>query len=158
MHDNSENVLSYLFSWDNVPGNESNNFSKYLKNDLEIDNDTLQALMKYRWPGNVRELRNAIESLVIFARNSTIGLLDLPEEIRQDAASAPSLDLEVPENIPADPDNQLDLPVGMTMADAEREIIMRTLESCDGNRTTTAKVLGIGLRTLQRKLKEYGEA
>lgn len=128
------------------------------KNDLEIDNDTLQALMKYRWPGNVRELRNAIESLVIFARNSTIGLLDLPEEIRQDAASAPSLDLEVPENIPADPDNQLDLPVGMTMADAEREIIMRTLESCDGNRTTTAKVLGIGLRTLQRKLKEYGEA
>ena len=128
------------------------------KPDLEFSGDCLQALMRYRWPGNVRELRNAIESLVIFARNSTIGLPDLPEEFRQEAGSGPVVTFDSKSESTIRAGENLDLPLGTTMADAEREIILRTLEDCGGNRTTTAKVLGIGLRTLQRKLKEYGEA
>ncbi len=129
------------------------------KEGLEISGDTLQALVRYRWPGNVRELRNTIESLVIFARNSTIEHTDLPDEFRANGfeeESEPPFPVDIPVSEPSS--DQVALPVGVTMADAEREIILQTLRQCEGNRTMTAKVLGIGLRTLQRKLKEYGEA
>ncbi|MFN7975290.1 MAG: sigma-54 dependent transcriptional regulator [Acidobacteriota bacterium] len=97
-----------------------------------------QALSRYSWPGNVRELKNMIESFVVLRPGATLDLQDLPVEV----SSAP---------IPA----ATGFSVGMSMDDVERHAIMETLESTQGNRSRAAEILGIGLRTLQRKLKEY---
>lgn len=103
----------------------------------------LTALKRYPWPGNVRELRNVLESLVLFAKSDEISLEDLPQEYRTPTnAQVPQ---ETGEWHPS------------TMAEIEREAILRTLAFTDGHRAKAAQMLGIGLRTLQRKLKEYGE-
>jgi DNA-binding NtrC family response regulator len=103
----------------------------------------LAALKRHSWPGNVRELRNVVESLVLFARGEEIGLEDLPGDYRTAAAAVPSDSSEVWRPRP--------------MAEIEREAILRTLEHTKGHRARAAGLLEIGLRTLQRKLKEYGE-
>jgi len=91
----------------------------------------------------VRELRNLLETLVLFARGDEIQLEDLPAEYRRSAgAPAPTPTAEWEPR---------------TMAEIEKEAILRTLSSTNGHRARAAQLLGIGLRTLQRKLKEYGE-
>jgi DNA-binding NtrC family response regulator len=103
----------------------------------------LSAFKRYPWPGNVRELRNVIESLVLFSEGEEITLENLPSEYRvATAAVTPPTDGAWSPR---------------PMADIEREAILRTLEYTDGHRARAAKLLEIGLRTLQRKLKEYGE-
>jgi two-component system NtrC family response regulator/two-component system response regulator HydG len=102
------------------------------------------ALERYRWPGNVRELKNVLESLVIFHQGATIALADLPTELG--AAGS--------EGAPAR--GRIQAPGAVrTMAEIERQAILETLELTGGHRARTADLLGIGLRTLQRKLKEY---
>jgi two-component system response regulator HydG len=103
----------------------------------------LAALKRYPWPGNVRELRNVIESLVIFAKGQEITLEDLPGEYRLATAAPPTTS-----TVSWQPSS---------MAEIEREAILRTLDYTDGHRARAAKMLEIGLRTLQRKLKDYGE-
>jgi len=94
----------------------------------------------HSWPGNVRELRNAIERGVIASTGPVILPKDLPPRLRV----APS------------PFRTLSVPLGLTLGEAERKIILSTLEFCQGNRTKAARVLRIGRRTLQSKLKSYG--
>jgi len=127
------------------------------KEDLEIASDAIRLLSRYNWPGNVRELKNVMESLVIFAQNSTISLSELPEEITGNGGNYGAGNGEVGESASMNPEDSLVLKIGTPMADVERELILKTLEQCEGNRTVAARILGIGLRTLQRKLKEYGE-
>jgi len=103
----------------------------------------MAALKRHSWPGNVRELRNLIESLVLFAKTDEITLEDLPMEYRVPTAAPPTLDGEGWQP--------------RTMADIEKEAILLTLEYTDGHRARASTLLEIGLRTLQRKLKEYGE-
>jgi len=103
----------------------------------------LAALKRHNWPGNVRELRNLVESLVLFAEGHEITLEDLPPEYRLPTAAAVMID-----------DDRWR---PRTMAEVEREAILRTLDYTDGHRAQAAGLLEIGLRTLQRKLKEYGE-
>lgn len=103
----------------------------------------LTALKRHPWPGNVRELRNVVESMVLFARSEEIGLEDLPAEYRLVAPAA-----EAAESSAWRP---------RQMAEIEREAILRTVDFTRGHRARAAELLGIGLRTLQRKLKEYGE-
>jgi len=103
----------------------------------------LTALKRHSWPGNVRELRNLVESLVLFAKADEITLEDLPVEYRVPTALPPSLDGDHWQP--------------RSMADIEKEAILRTLDYTDGHRARAAGLLEIGLRTLQRKLKEYGE-
>jgi len=103
----------------------------------------LSALKRQSWPGNVRELRNLIESMVLFARTDEITLEDLPAEYR--ATTDTSVPEESAEWRPR------------PMAEIEREAILRTVEHTRGHRARAADLLDIGLRTLQRKLKEYGE-
>jgi len=103
----------------------------------------LTALKRHIWPGNVRELRNLVESLVLFAETDEITLEDLPLEYRVPTAAAPSFDGDHWQP--------------RTMADIEKEAILQTLDYTDGHRARAANLLEIGLRTLQRKLKEYGE-
>jgi len=101
------------------------------------------ALLRYDWPGNVRELRNTIESMVLLARSSTLDLDDVPESVRLGGGAGGSRGAAA------------DL-TGRSLAEVERDLIRENLKAFGGNRERTAKVLGIGERTLYRKIKEYG--
>lgn len=101
----------------------------------------MRKLVNYNWPGNVRELRNVVFRMCLEAEEPTITVNDLP------TAFQASTDI-----VPAGPPNL----AGMSMSDVERLHIMNTLRMCGGNREKTAKALGIGARTLYRKLREYG--
>jgi len=104
-----------------------------------IDTKARAALLAYDWPGNVRQLRNTLESAVVLARGTVINLEDLPATIR----GAPEGEVVA-------------LPVGSTMIDAEKALIRATLAREGGNKSRTAEILGIGRKTLHRKLREYG--
>ncbi len=96
-----------------------------------------QRLTQYEWPGNVRELRNAMESLTLMPSGPLLDVDDLPVNIRGAQTAA------------------VTIPVGTTLAEAERRLIQRTLEA-HGSVKQTARVLGIGLRTLHTRLRQYG--
>ena len=105
----------------------------------------LEVLSRYSWPGNVREFKNFIESTVIFHEGKKIDRKDLPAEFLHGALQTRGSPVQ----------NMLGQP--RTMAEIERQAILETLELTGERRAEAAKVLGIGLRTLQRKLKEYRE-
>jgi len=96
------------------------------------------ALFRYDWPGNIRELRNCIEASVVLCKSDMIELSDLPPQISGSDASA-----------------KVDLDVGITIAEGEKRLIMSTISACKGNKTKAAQILGIGRKTLHRKLQEY---
>ncbi len=102
----------------------------------------LAVLRAHPWPGNVRELWNAVENMVLFCQGDELTPADLPPEYREPHAP------DRPEAGTAW--------APRTMAEIEREAILRTLEHTNGHRARAAQLLDIGLRTLQRKLKEYG--
>ncbi|HLY36877.1 MAG TPA: sigma-54 dependent transcriptional regulator [Candidatus Binatia bacterium] len=102
-----------------------------------------ERLLAYTWPGNVRELQNAIERAVALAQYEQVTVDDLPEKIR---AYRPSHVL-----IAADDPSEL-----VPLEEAERRYILRVLETVGGNKTLAARVLGIGRKTLYRKLEQYG--
>jgi two-component system response regulator HydG len=106
-----------------------------------IKPETQQLLMGYSWPGNVRQLKNVVENMVVLSPPGEIGPESLPVEIRP-ASGATSAGM-----------NNL---VGISIEQAERELIRNTLKMVNGNREQAAKILGIGERTLYRKIKEYG--
>ncbi len=103
--------------------------------------DVMRKLVNYNWPGNIRELRNVVFRMCLEAEGPTLHADDLPELLRS------STDI-----VPAGPPNM----AGMTMADVEKIHIMNTLRMFGGNREKTAKALGIGARTLYRKLHDFG--
>ncbi|KAF5036687.1 Regulatory protein AtoC [anaerobic digester metagenome] len=103
-----------------------------------FSNQARRALLAYDWPGNIRELRNCIESAVVLARTTVIEVEDLPSHIGK-AQNTGSVSLEV----------------GITLAEAEKQLIISTLAVCAGNKTKAAEILGIGRKTLHRKLQEY---
>ncbi|HPE92491.1 sigma-54 dependent transcriptional regulator [uncultured Sphaerochaeta sp.] len=103
-----------------------------------FSNQARRALLAYDWPGNIRELRNCIESAVVLARTTVIEVEDLPSHIGK-AQNTGSVSLEV----------------GITLAEAEKQLIISTLAMCAGNKTKAAEILGIGRKTLHRKLQEY---
>jgi len=100
-------------------------------------------LMRFDWPGNVRELENVTERAVIMARGDVITPDEFPETLR-------SLDPNLKKT-------SIDLSPGRSLKAVEKEMILRTLEDTNGNRTHAAKILGISRRTLQIKLKDYGK-
>ena len=107
--------------------------------------EVMRKLVAAPWEGNVRELRNLVESLTVLSPEDEIRVVDLPEEYRRDAIHAtPARHAE--ESV--DRGN-------LTMDQIERHAILEALEKTGGNRTRAAEMLGIGLRTLQRKLKDY---
>lgn len=119
--------------------------AEHRKQISRIAPELMNRMVQYSWPGNVRELRNLIESLVVFSKGDTLKMEDLPPElyIGQPVASP---DLEPLAN--RFPDLNLDT--------IERQAVLQALEQSQGNRQRAAKLLGMGLRTLQKKLKDYG--
>jgi DNA-binding NtrC family response regulator len=114
------------------------------KSPKRLSPETLELLSRFPWPGNVRELRNVIESVVVFHQGEVIQPADLPIEVRESSAlAAPGSPVQAVAGEPR------------TMADIERQAILETLSRTGGHRARAADILGIGLRTLQRKLKEY---
>jgi DNA-binding NtrC family response regulator len=126
---------------------------------MKFSPEAMRALVQARWEGNVRELRNLVESLVVLTPTLEIGLGDLPEEFRRAGSAEPlAATTAGPAAGPRDQrahDGGANQPAGPTMEEIERRAILEALERTGGNRTQAAEMLGIGLRTLQRKLKEY---
>jgi len=114
-----------------------------------VEPRAMQALATYHWPGNVRELRNVIERAVIVASDKRIRLDELPPFVtrgrRTEESSSASSD-------------ELALRVGTTVEQAERNLILKTLEATGHNKTRAADILGISLKTLHNKLKKYRES
>ena len=116
------------------------------KSVMHFSAEALEAFCRYHWPGNVRQLKNVVESIVIFQRGEEIRAEALPPEIRE--ATMVSGQQAPVQN-----------PVGQprTMEEIERQAILETLQRTQGHRAEAARMLSIGLRTLQRKLKDYKE-
>ena len=110
-----------------------------------VNPEVLEMFAAYSWPGNVRELRNALERAVIVSHRDLIGRANLPDDFgHMPAASASDL-------------SALRFPPGTTVEAVERELILQTLASTN-NKTRAAELLGISLKTLHNKLKEYEAA
>jgi two-component system response regulator HydG len=103
-----------------------------------------KVLMGYSWPGNVRELRNVIESMIVMDADGVLEVDDLTEDLQQAASSSQS-----------DSHAGVDTLVGKSLEEVERHYVGETLKLTHGNREEAARLLGIGERTLYRKLKEY---
>jgi two-component system, NtrC family, response regulator HydG len=127
-------------------GEFARQYDKQLKG---IDHDALDYLIAHPWPGNVRELRNTVEEMVVLAMGDTLTARDVPANLRKNGTPPPV-------SRAGRQQGGASALVGMTMDQIEREAIRHTLNANEGNRERTAKMLGIGERTLYRKLKEYG--
>ncbi|PYY14422.1 MAG: transcriptional regulator [Acidobacteria bacterium] len=110
-----------------------------------IDDSVTKAFQTYSWPGNVRELRNTIERAVILAGSKVIETKHLPPGFGTAQVRTAELD-----------PNAIHLGVGTTVEEAEKQLILRTLARTSNNKTRAAEILGISLKTLHNKLKEYG--
>ena len=108
----------------------------------------MDAFKKYSWPGNVRELRNVLERAVIMAGENAIQMAHLPYDFGVSVGSRPPAQVFEPESVR--------LPVGTTVGEAEKALIQLTLQHTKNNKTRAAEILGISLKTLFNKLKEYG--
>jgi len=110
------------------------------KNVEGITKETLKLMLSYPWPGNIRELKNCIESMVVMSRKSVLEAEELPPEIRNYKIAEEKLEIEL----------------GTSMAEIEKRVIKEILEKVEGKRKEAARMLQIPLRTLQRKIKQFG--
>jgi transcriptional regulator with PAS, ATPase and Fis domain len=100
-----------------------------------------ERLKEYSWPGNVRELKNALERAVIVAQGDWIELSHLPPYLRHAAPPA---------------EEAIVLPAGVTAAETEKQLILKTLEQTGHNKAAAARRLGLDVKTIRNKLKAYG--
>ncbi len=105
----------------------------------DLTPEAMNVLMAYDWPGNVRELRNVVEQMVVLARGERLTMRDVPAVVR---GGADLTKISVVRG-------------GMTVEEAEKQLIVQALKETGGNRTKAAKLIGISRRTLHRKLNEY---
>ena len=109
-----------------------------------IGAEVLDIFMGHTWPGNIRELRNVLERAAIMSEKDLIARSSLPGEFGKIAAKGPN-DL-----------SSIKFPIGTTVDAMERELILQTLTATGNNKTRAAELLGVSLKTLHNKLKEYG--
>ena len=104
-----------------------------------IDAECLEVLKAYRWPGNVRQLRNVIERALIVARGPLISVADLPPELKRAGGTSATLEIKL----------------GASLDEIEREVITRTIDFVGGNKSRAAEILGVSLKTLYNRLERY---
>jgi two-component system response regulator HydG len=107
-----------------------------------ITDAAMNILKSCDWPGNIRQLRNVIRTMVVMSSRDTLDIHDIPPEISQRRQLMPA----------AGPVEQT---AGLSLAELEKQAIIETLSRTGNNRQQTARILGIGERTLYRKIKEY---
>jgi two-component system response regulator HydG len=112
------------------------------KNITGLTEKALARLRRYDWPGNVRELENAIERAVIIAQGPMITVDDLPDNVRGAESET-------------DAKKSFEVEIGVTMDEIEKRAILETLSYTRGDKSRTAQILGIGRKTLYRKLQQY---
>jgi transcriptional regulator with PAS, ATPase and Fis domain len=117
---------------------------------VDVHAEVMEQFIRYSWPGNVRELRNVLERAVILAGEGTVTTHHLPRDFGVPAGSRPAQQIIEPDAVR--------LPVGTTVSEAEKLLIQLTLQHTRNNKTRAAEILGISLKTLFNKLKEYGAA
>lgn len=132
-----------------------------------MSDELLARLEAYDWPGNVRELRNTIERATILAGAGTIGVEHLPPKFgdagfaplvrpaRTGRGTAQAVSALTPAEERRAEERTVSVEVGTTVDEAERQLILKTLQSTQNNKTKAAEILGISSKTLQNKLKEY---
>jgi two-component system response regulator HydG len=118
------------------------------KANITVSEPAIQAIQTYDWPGNVRELQNAVYSAMAVQEGQVIDLEDLPSTI----VSVP--DQASPEQAPGQ--SSLAQIAGQAVSQAEQQAILAALDLTHGNKEKAAQHLGIGRKTLYRKLKQYG--
>ena len=118
--------------------------AKHGKSVKGVGAEVMDIFMSHTWPGNIRELRNVLERSTIMCEKDLITRANLPGEFGKSAAKNPS-DL-----------GAMKVPIGTTVDAMERELILQTLAATGNNKTRAAELLGISLKTLHNKLKEYG--
>jgi DNA-binding NtrC family response regulator len=116
---------------------------------FKIDTTARQLLTSYEWPGNVRELQNIVTRACVLNQGAPITADELRPWLRPSGKANSATDADTVRE---------SLPVGMTLDEMERRMIVATLEQFNGHRAKTAEALGIGLRTLSGKLRDYGYA
>jgi transcriptional regulator with PAS, ATPase and Fis domain len=121
---------------------------KHQVNVSHLSAEVMEAFRKHPWPGNVRELRNVLERAVIVAGEGAIQMAHLPYDFGVSSGTRTPVQIIEPENVR--------LPVGTTVAQGEKALIQLTLQHTKNNKTRAADILGISLKTLFNKLKEYG--
>lgn len=126
-----------------------------------VSSAAMLQLMRYDWPGNVRELRNVIETMVVIARGEQLDTHDIPVTVSSNISIDPSESVRMIEQPSAvhlhSPAAESRAPLGnRSLEEIEKQAIIENLQLFDGNREKVAQALGIGERTLYRKLKEYG--
>ncbi len=107
----------------------------------EVDSNARGTLVRYSWPGNVRELRNVIERAVVLCSGDVITTAELPDKVRR--SGTPS-------------EGQNDSSLKLSVSEYEKTLIMNVYHAQNNNKEDTARVLGVDLATLYRKLKKYG--
>ena len=122
-----------------------NQFAQTNKKSIKgITPQAMDRLLKYDWPGNVRELMNAIERAVVLSRSAYLDEQELPPGVATEA-----LEEQVDRSTKA-------IPADVPLDEVEKDTILKTLKSARGNKSETARRLGITRRTLHKKLKKYG--
>jgi len=109
------------------------------KNLVGFDHECVEVLKAYHWPGNVRQLRNVVERASVVSRGPLVTRADLPPELRQRRGSSSVLEIRL----------------GSSLEEIEREVIYKTLEFVEGNKMRAAEILGVSLKTLYNKLERY---
>jgi two-component system response regulator HydG len=130
------------------------------KNNRQLDgftDEALGCLEAYSWPGNVRELENVVERAVVLARGLRVDATDLPDAVRERSVMLLRDGPAAPADATTMADGVFQVRIGTPLAEVEARLLEETLRLNHGNKTLTAKMLGIDPKTVFRKLKQ-GEA
>jgi len=118
-----------------------------------FSDEVMDLFVNYKWPGNVRELQHAVEHCVIFSKGSIVQPSDVQGEIRGNT----TITAHAPRESPQANNNQIVIPLGTPLEEAELEIIRKTLDFVKGNKGEAARVLGLSRSSLYRRLPKLGE-
>jgi len=116
--------------------------AKHERQNLSLAEGVLDRFLVYRWPGNIRELENVIERIVVFMRESEVGIADLPDFLQLDPDPVEAINLNLPRN-------------GICFGGLEKEVLLRALEQADWNQSMAARYLGMSRKTLVYRMHKH---
>jgi DNA-binding NtrC family response regulator len=116
--------------------------TKHGRRNLRLAEGALDRFLMYGWPGNVRELENVVERIVVLARDTEIGVADLPQFLQSDPNPVEAIRLDLPPN-------------GIRFGGLEKEVLLRALEQNNWNQSMAARYLSMSRKTLAYRMKKH---